>query len=143
MLRKFSPKSLEKLKGVHPNLVMVVNLALKKCHTDFTIFEGVRTLERQKQLFSHRVTTTLNSKHIPQSDGLGYAVDLYPYPINMDKVNHNNPQEIARFGLIAQAMIDASNELGIKIKWGGDWDMDGQTLDHIFFDAPHYELVTN
>jgi peptidoglycan L-alanyl-D-glutamate endopeptidase CwlK len=104
--------------------------------------EGLRSIERQKQLFKDGFTKTLNSKHLEQPDGYGYAIDLYPYPIDMVKVNKASPVEIVRFGLIAGAMFAAAKELGVDITWGADWDNDGQTLDHTFFDAPHFELTT-
>jgi hypothetical protein len=51
-------------------------------------------------------------------------------------------REIVRFGLIAGLMHRAAQEEGVKIRWGADWNGNGQTLDHSFFDAPHFELVT-
>ena len=44
--------------------------------------------------------------------------------------------------MIAGLMMRAAQEEGVHIRWGGDWDSDGQTLDHTFFDAPHFEMVT-
>jgi len=30
--------------------------------------------------------------------------------------------------------------MGMKIRWGGDWDMDTQTKDNKFDDLVHFEL---
>jgi peptidoglycan LD-endopeptidase CwlK len=136
---KLSNKSLDNLKGVHPDLVTLVNRLMELQIIDFTISEGVRTRQRQEELFKSGKSKTLNSKHLIQSDGYGHAVDIYPYPVDMVKVNKGNAQEISRFGLLAGAIKTLAKLNGISVRWGGDWDSDGQTLDHSFFDAPHFE----
>ncbi len=30
---------------------------------------------------------------------------------------------------------------GVKIRWGGDWDMDGDLKDNSFDDLVHFEIV--
>ena len=64
-------KSRVNLNGVHPDLVRVVELAIKKTPVDFTVTEGLRTIERQKQLVAAGASKTLSSRHIT-----GHAVDL-------------------------------------------------------------------
>lgn len=138
---KFSPKSLAKLEGVHPDLQRVVSRAMTYQIIDFSVNEGVRTRERQAMLVAQGKSQTMNSKHLKQLDGYGHAVDLYPSPIDMVKLNKSNPVEVCRFGVLAGLMLLAAKEECVRIKWGGDWDGDGQTLDHSFFDAPHFELI--
>lgn len=141
MTYKFSQKSLDKLVGVHPLLVDIVHDVMSMQVMDFSVNEGVRTLERQKQLVAEGKSRTMDSKHLKQSDGYGHAVDLYPSPIDMVAVNKGNAKEIFRFGVIAGLMFAAAKKRGILIVNGADWDGDGQTLDHTFFDAPHFQLV--
>lgn len=138
---KFSKRSLSRLEKVHPDLVLCVHTAMDMQVMDFSVIEGVRNLGRQKKLLEEGKTRTLKSKHLIQSDGFGYAVDLYPYPINMVAVHEGNPKEIARFGVLAGLMFAAAHKHGIRIVSGMDWDGDGETLDHSFFDIPHYQLV--
>lgn len=144
------PKSQEKLKGVHPKLVQVVQLAIQKSSKDFSVNEGLRSLERQHQLLAKGATTTLNSKHIKQQDGYGHAVDLIPYPLSWD---------LKDYYPIAQAMREAAKELNVQIRWGGCWTALNNTtttpeqlvLDYsktrrsqgkrAFIDGPHFELV--
>lgn len=137
---KLSNTSLNNLKGVHPDLVKVVQRVIDLGIIDFSVVEGVRTKERQAALLKEGRTKTLNSKHLVQKDGFGHAVDLYPYPVDMIKVLKGDDREIARFGVVAGLMLASAKELGVKIVWGGDWDSDGQTLDHSFFDSPHFQL---
>ena len=140
MKYKLSNKSLERLNGVHPSLVFLVQSAMETQIMDFSVNEGVRTLDRQKDLVSKGFSKTMKSKHLVQSDGYGHAVDLYPYPIDMEAVNRNNAVEIVRFGVLAGIIKSIAWTHGIEIEWGGDFDSDGQTLDSTFFDAPHIQL---
>ncbi|MDX1474690.1 MAG: M15 family peptidase, partial [Reinekea sp.] len=67
-------KSLQELRGVDDSLVAVVKRAIELTSVDFSVHDGLRTLEEQKELVKKGASTTLSSKHI---DGL--AVDLVPY----------------------------------------------------------------
>ena len=71
--------SLSKLNGVHPDLVKVIKRAIELTSQDFSVNEGLRTLERQKRLVAAGASRTLNSKHLKQSDGYGHASDLIPW----------------------------------------------------------------
>ena len=53
--------------------VAVVKRAIQITRTDFTVIEGVRTKERQKELLYKGVSKTMNSRHIT-----GHAVDIVP-----------------------------------------------------------------
>lgn len=137
---QLSNKSLDNLKGVHPDLVSVVKQAIEMGVIDFSVNEGIRSYERQKELVASGASKTILSKHRVQDDGFGHAVDLYPYPIDMKKVNAGDAREISRFGLLAGVILAIAHQSGISLRWGGDWDKDGQTLDSSFFDAPHFEI---
>lgn len=118
-------RSTDNLVGVHPKLVEVVKRALELSPVDFTVIEGVRSVERQKQLFKDGFTKTLNSKHfISAKTGYGHAVDIVPLPVDW--------KNEAAFKLVADAMKKAADELGVKITWGGSWKS--------FKDLPHYQM---
>lgn len=112
-------RSRQNLEGVHPDLVKVVELAITITKEDFTVIEGIRTIERQRKLLAQGFTKTLNSRHLT-----GHAVDICPYPI--DWKDHQ------RFTIVAQAMKEAAKKLNVPIVWGGDWKNS--------WDKPHYEL---
>ena len=114
-------KSRVNLNGVHPDLVRVVELAIKKTPVDFTVTEGLRTIERQKQLVAAGASKTLSSRHIT-----GHAVDLAA--LIDGKVEWSWPL----YSQIATAMKQAAAELNIQIEWGGDWKT--------FKDGPHFQL---
>lgn len=123
-----SERSKKALVGVHPDLVKVVEKAISDSPIDFTVVEGLRTLEKQKEYFERGASKTMKSYHLKQSSGYGHAVDLYPFYDG--KVQVNAP--MSKFKEVSTAMKKASDELGVKITWGGDWKT--------FVDAPHYQL---
>lgn len=141
MTYKFSKDSLDNLVGVHPVLFDICSDVMTAQILDFSIREGVRTLEKQKEYVAKGVSKTMNSKHLIQPDGYGHAVDLYPHPIDMKAVIAGNWRECSRFALLAGAMLFAARSRKVVLRWGGDWDSDGETLDHTFSDFPHFELV--
>ena len=136
---KLGEKSKKNLIGVHPRLVAVVDLAITYTVSDFTVLEGVRSVERQKELVAKGASKTMNSMHIKQSDGFGHAVDLIP--TSKDPWNDKKG-----FEAIRDAMFLAAKELGVGLTWGGDWNRDGKSRDQgdkseIFVDKPHYQLL--
>lgn len=137
---KFSARSIKNLEGVHPKLQIVVSEAMASGIMDFSVVEGVRTLDRQRQLVADGKSKTMDSKHLKQADGYGHAVDLFPYPIDMQRVIKGDAREIARFGVLAGVIKAIAHNHGVKVVSGMDWDGDGETLDHTFFDGPHFQI---
>lgn len=130
--------SLSRLQGVNPMLAKVVQRAIQISKVDFMVVEGVRTFERQKELYAQGrtkpgkiVTWTMKSKHID-----GQAVDLVPWVDGKpDWGNINN------FDKIGLAMFRAASELGVKLRWGADWDGDGNLREKGETDSPHFEIA--
>lgn len=123
-----SQRSLDALKGVHPDLVRVVKRAIEISEYDFMVVEGLRSLETQKLYKSQGKSQTLNSKHLKQSSGYGHAVDLAP--LENGTIDWNNTK--GQFDSVSVAMKQAAKELGVKITYGGDWKN--------FIDKPHYQI---
>lgn len=142
-----------RLAGVHPRLVAVVERAIQLTPQDFTVMEGLRTLERQRELVAKGASKTLASKHLVQPDGYGHAVDLVPY----DRAPR---WEWPLIYPVARAVQAAALELGAQLVWGGVWDRRLTVLPPTaealkaavaqyaarhpgpdFLDGPHYELV--
>ena len=117
-----SARSEGRLSPVHADLQRVVRRALELSKVDFTVVEGLRTRERQQELFDAGASKTLNSRHIT-----GHAVDLAP--VIAGEIRWDWPP----FHDIAKAMKAAAAELRVPITWGGDWKT--------FKDGPHFELA--
>lgn len=117
-----SKTSLENLKGVHPDLIRVVKLAIANSSIDFRIIEGLRSKNRQRQMFINGRSQTLNSKHVT-----GHAIDIAPL------VNNKIPWENnSYFFEVAEAMKKSAASLKTPLIWGGDWPK--------FKDYSHFEL---
>lgn len=137
---RFSERSRQRLQGVHPKMVAVVKRALQLSEQDFLVLEGVRTPARQAELYAQgrtkpgpKVTWTLKSNHfVNPKTGYGHAVDLCPYPVDWN--------DTKKFDAIAKAMMQAANELDTPIRWGADWDRDGNPRERGESDSPHFEL---
>lgn len=149
MTYAFGPQSLKRLEGVHPKMVAVVHGALAILNewkaagvatTDLMVLEGVRTPARQKELYAQgrtkpgaKVTWTLESNHfVNKKTGFGHAVDLVPYPVDWN--------DLKKFDLISRAMMASAAKLNTPIRWGADWDRDGNPRERGESDSPHFEL---
>ncbi len=134
-------RSKDNLVGVHPVLIQIVQRALELSPVDFFVDCGVRTPERQAELYAQGrtkpgqiVTWTLKSNHfVNQRTGFGHAVDLVPLPVDWSNVK--------AFDQVAQAMFQAASEVGVQLRWGADWDQDGKPRERGETDSPHFELV--
>jgi peptidoglycan LD-endopeptidase CwlK len=122
MTRKFSARSINNMNGIHPDLRRVLDRALKDSPLDFVVIEGLRTLERQKQLVATGASQTLNSRHIT-----GHAVDLLPIG-----PNGKGAFDWPLYDRLGPAVKEAAAKEGVAIVWGGDWKK--------FKDGPHFEL---
>lgn len=121
MTFKLGKRSQERLVGVHPDLVKVVERAITLTTVDFTVLEGLRTSERQAQLVKAGASQTMNSRHLT-----GHAVDLGAW------VGGQVRWDWPLYHKIAKAMKMAASDLEIAIEWGGDWQS--------FPDGPHWQL---
>ena len=124
---KYSSKSRYMLSEVHEDLQELFNEAIK--YFDLTIIEGLRTKERQKELVAEGKSKTLQSKHI-----LGQAVDVAPYHDGIDWDNKDN------FNYMGGFIMGLARQMGIPLRWGGDWNSNNDLSDNGFDDFVHFEL---
>jgi len=118
---KLGPTSIARLRGVHPDLVKVVQRAIQITPVDFTVLEGLRTIERQRALVDAGSSQTMNSRHLD-----GHAIDLGAW------VDGQVDWSWPLYSRIADAMKAAAKEVNVPIEWGGDWVH--------FRDGPHFQL---
>lgn len=114
-------RSLSRLEGVHPDLVRVVKKAAAMSPLDFTVLEGLRTVDRQRQLMAAGATKTMNSRHLT-----GHAVDLAPM------IGGTVRWDWPLYNQLAAVVKDAAKAENVSVTWGGDW--------RTFKDGPHWEL---
>lgn len=106
MAYKLGKRSRQRLEGVHPDLVKVVERAIEITEVDFTVLEGLRTVERQKKLLAKGASKTMRSRYIT-----GHAVDLGAYVDG--RVDWSWPL----YHRVAAAVKWAAKELEIPITW--------------------------
>ena len=151
MAFKLSDNSLKKIVGIDSRLQDIVKHAIEVTSVDFGVTEGLRTLERQKQLVAEGKSQTLLSNHIT-----GKAVDLVAY------VDGKLSWEVDHYAEIAHAIRAAAIKYNTPIRWGAAWQIHDirtfpgamksahqQYLDqrralgkNPFVDAPHFEIGT-
>jgi peptidoglycan L-alanyl-D-glutamate endopeptidase CwlK len=117
----FGKQSEANLVGVNKALIKVARRALELSPVDFKITEGLRTIERQRQLVKEGKSQTMNSRHIT-----GHALDVFALPTPAGS------WDMSYYRQIAAAFRQASDELQIPVEWGGNWI----TLK----DGPHFQL---
>lgn len=122
---KLTDNDLKKLKGVHPDLVKVIQEAAKTAKTPFRVLEGLRTAETQMKYFK-RGASRLDGVKKKSKHQVGKAVDIVPL------INGKVTWAWAPFYPMADNVKAAAKKLGVKITWGGDWKT--------FKDGPHFEL---
>ena len=122
---RFGRKSKERLKGVDAKLVNVANELIKLM--DVTVIEGLRSQERQNELVAQGKSKTKFGKHVD-----GKALDLAPYPVDWE--------DRERFHYMGGLVRGIGHSLGVSVRWGGDWDSDGEIKDNSFDDLVHIEI---
>lgn len=112
MTFKLSQRSLDNLNGVDPKLVAVVKRAIELTKVDFGVIEGLRTVERQRELVDKGASQTMASKHVE-----GKAVDLMAY------IGSRASWELNLYDDIADAVKAAAIELDVPVRWGAAWQV--------------------
>lgn len=114
---------------------------------DCSVINGARTLAQQQDYFNgtnltgvnpdkEKLSQTMQSKHLPQADGLSHAVDVAPYPQRWESKGYRD--ELFYFGGYVKGI---ASQMGIKIRYGGDFNQNNDVSDSGFEDLDHFELV--
>jgi peptidoglycan L-alanyl-D-glutamate endopeptidase CwlK len=151
MTFKLSARSIDRLVGVNPNLIRVVQRAIELTKVDFAVTEGLRSLERQRELYLKGASQIKEGgTHIE-----GRAIDVVAY------IGNRISWELNLYDDIADAMRLAAIEANVGLRWGAAWNipdirkwngsMESAMMHYIdtrrkqgqrpFIDGPHFELV--
>ena len=131
---RYSKRSKDRLATCDKRLQKVFNEVIK--HVDCSILEGHRSKERQNRLYDEKRTKVRypNGRH---NSNPSKAVDVTPYPVDWE--------DRERQTLFAGFVIGIARSMGIKIRWGGNWDMyeekgRWEVKYNRFDDFPHFEI---
>ena len=134
---RFSRKSRERLEGVDPRLVLLLQEVVK--YFDIVVIEGKRSQEIQNELVKQGKSKTKFGKHV-----LGMAVDIAPYdPTVKGKIDWNARDD---FHYMGGFVLGIACKMGINVRWGGDWSSSSlakevrTTKDNNFDDLVHFEI---
>lgn len=129
---KLSERSQRNLSTCDIKLQRVIIKAIKLGIVDFTVIQGYRGEAEQNKAHAEGKSNARygQSKHNLKPS---QAVDIVPYPLDWEDTN--------RFSLLAGVILAVSKAEGVDIRWGGDWDRDGNLADNKFNDLPHFELM--
>lgn len=136
---KFGKTSSERLETCDPRLQIVMRGALATGLMDLVILEGVRSQEKQDQYYREKKSKIRwpNGKHNVKAAGdKSRAVDIAPYISGKASFDHKH------CCFMAGIILGIAKALGVNMRWGGNWDMDGEPVtDQHFQDLVHFELV--
>ena len=126
----FGRRSAFFLAQVHVDLRRVAHATLD-VGMDFAVTEGHRGQEAQEDFF-HRGLTKVHFPHSKHNLEPSQATHFVPWPVDWD--------DLARFYHLAGLVRAVAQQLGVEVRWGGDWDGDFDLRDQSFMDLAHYEL---
>ena len=118
---RFSKRSLNKLSTCHEDIQKVLKEAIK--YFDFSVLCGHRDKQTQDEAY-YQGFSKLKFPYSKHNKKPSLAVDVAPYPIDW--------QDTLRFSFIAGVILTISNQMGVKLEWGGHWKR--------FKDYPHFQL---
>jgi peptidoglycan LD-endopeptidase CwlK len=136
----FGQTSRARLATCHPKLQTLMSYAMGLQLMDFTILQGHRGEVEQNAAFRSGASKLEwpKSKHntVPS-----IAVDIAPWPIRWGNVGEpDRIKAIGAFYKLAGIVLAASREVNVLVRWGGDWNMNGDIFDNRFDDLVHFEL---
>lgn len=124
--RGLDARSRNNLQGVHPDLKRVIERAARSA--DFIVTDGVRSRERQRELFKAGKSKTMNSRHLN-----GHAIDFVARE-GKTGVSY----AMADMTRIAKVIKRAALAEGVPIEWGASAKYGGDFGK--FNDSPHIQL---
>lgn len=126
----FGKSSLDKLATCDPRLQKVFNEVIK--HFDCTVIEGHRGEAAQNKAFAEG-KSKLKYPQGKHNKTPSLAADVLPYPIDWNDTN--------RMRYFAGFVVGIAATMGIKLRWGGDWNQNTELKDNSFNDLPHFEIA--
>lgn len=123
---RLGTNSRKNLEGVDPELIKLIENALKRTKIDFGIpsLGGLRTAEEQKKLFLAGKSTLDGTEKLSRHQS-GQAFDIFAYVDGRASWNKRHLMQCA------VAILETASQMGIALEYGGNWSS--------FPDYPHFE----
>lgn len=136
-MAEFGKTSKLRLATCHPVLQMLFNRVV--IERDCFVACGERDKDAQTYAYQRGLSKVQypNSKH---NKSPSMAADVPPWPEKWD--SEEAFLELRDVVMrVWQEMEEQGLTAGYSLRWGGDWDGDGDRTDQTFDDLPHWELV--
>lgn len=140
---QFGNTSLKRLSTCREEIQQVMKLAIQRSPVDFGIACGHRSIAEQQELYAQGrtkpgpIVTHVDGikKKSQHNSNPSNAVDIYGW------VNAKATWDEKTLLFLAGVIMASADELGIVMRWGGNWDSDGEIIaDQNFLDLPHFEF---
>ena len=126
---RFGKRSKKRLATCDDRLQDLFKKVIK--YFDCTVIQGHRGEAEQNQAYDAG-RSKLRYPDGKHNADPSKAVDVAPYPIDWSDRD--------RFHYFGGFVLGIAAQMGLKIRWGGDWDRDTQVKDNKFDDLPHFEI---
>jgi len=152
-------KSQKVYQTLHPDLQRIISWMLDYCVVDFSLIEGHRSVDRQFELYKSgrefiNGRWKLTKPKLKKTNIDGHVVKgnhNYDPSLALDFCAYvpEKPElawDIAHLTYIAATFVSVGEFMykeGMithKVRWGGNWDKDGDLADNTLYDRPHVEL---
>lgn len=130
-MNKVSKRTMKNISNIDPKLSLVIGMALARGNVDFTVTSGLRTLNKQRELYAQGRSKKGNK--VTNADGVikksyhqtGKAIDFIPYPFK-------GWDDTESFKKVGKELKYCADFLGIANSYGGNWKS--------FKDYPHFQI---
>lgn len=141
-MHKFGNTSKKRLATCHYDLNVIMEEAIKYCPVDFGIAEGHRPVTLQQKYFKEGKSKIDGIKTMGKHNFIpSLAADIYLWINGRASWNAETLTYVAGFIEATAHQLYRSGTIQHLIRWGGNWDKDGEILtDQSFDDRPHFEL---
>ena len=132
-MAKFGRTSTRRLDTCDIRLQRIFTVVVK--HFDCSVLCGHRNKADQNKAFDEG-RSKLRYPDGKHNTYPSKAVDVAPY-YSGEGIPWDDKE---RFILFAGFVLGVATQMGINIRWGGDWKSD-KKMNNKFFDGPHFEIV--
>ena len=133
----FGKESEKQLITCDPRIQEIMRIAIVRSVVDFGINEGHRTLALQQKYFAEGASEKDGIINLSKHQSLpSEAVDVFAW------VNSKRNYGLVYMAYLAGLFNSIAKELGYSLRWGANWDNDGELMtDQKFQDTCHHEVI--
>lgn len=96
-------------------------------------------------MFAHCVVRTPSDQNRLYAKGLSNATggqSPHQYGLAFDLIHGTKGWELSQlqWDIVRHVVFETAASCGVKLRWGGDWDGDGDIHDQRLYDPAHFEL---